>query len=525
MNRFLNRANRRLSLSSAAFLLSGSAFIGTLLGIVRTSMINTNFNGFSASAYFAAFKIPDLIFFTLATGALGVAFLPVLSDKLFNSSKKAAWELTASVLNMLALVTLVLSILTMIFAYPLLKYIVAPGFTPEQLELATAVMRIVAINPFLFSISTILASAQQTAGRFFFFAIAPIFYNATIIAGIILFGDSIGIVSAAVGVAVGACLQLIVISFGLIGMDFRYSFRINSKDKGFRQVMTALPPRSVDQGIDYINSIVETRFASGISRVAVANYENALQLHNAPIMLIGIAISTAAFPRFTERISQGRPDLFKKEFLQVLRAMIWIALPVVVVSFFGRSYFARLIFKRENLEIALIFGALAGAIFFRTLYTIISRYFYAQKDTRTPLYVSLVTIVLNIYLAYTLSRETAYGVVGLAIAQSIVAFVEVMILLIIMNIKDRKLFNTDFVIGVVRIFSVTGFSALAAFIMVNLFPLTPQEPGFMIFIKLSLIAGVTLLVHLTVSYAFQLKEAIPVVDKIKKFVLRPVKIQ
>ncbi len=326
MNRFLNRANRRLSLSSAAFLLAGSSFIGTVLGIVRTSMINTNFNGFSASAYFAAFKIPDLIFFTLATGALGVAFLPVLSDKLAQSGKKAAWELTASILNFLAIIMLVLSVLTMIFAEPLLKYIVAPGFPPEQLELSAAVMRIVAINPFLFSISTILTSAQQTAGRFFFFAIAPIFYNAAIIAGIVFFGDSVGIVSAAIGVAIGAVLQLIVVSFGMIGMNFRYSFRINSRDKGFRQVMKALPPRSIDQGIDYINSIVETRFASGISRAAVANYENALQLHNAPIMLIGIAISTAAFPRFTERISQGRPDLFKKEFLQVLRAMIWIAL-------------------------------------------------------------------------------------------------------------------------------------------------------------------------------------------------------
>ena len=525
MNRFISRANRRLSLSSAAFLLAATSFIGTLLGIVRTSMINSNFNGFSASAYFAAFKIPDLIFFTLATGALGVAFLPVLSDKLAHNGKKSAWELTASILNFLAIITLLISILTIIFAEPLLKYIVAPGFTPEQLQLSAAVMRIVAINPFLFSISTILASAQQTSGRFFFFAIAPIFYNASIILGIVLWGDSLDIVSAAIGVAIGAALQLIVVSFGMIGMNFRYSFRINARDKGFRQVMTALPPRSIDQGIDYINSIVETRFASGISRAAVANYENALQLHNAPIMLIGIAISTAAFPRFTERISQGRPDLFKKEFLQVLRAMIWIALPVVVVSYFARSYFARLIFKQENQEIALIFGALAFAIFFRTLYTIISRYFYAQKDTRTPLYVSLCTIALNIALAYQLSRDSAYGIIGLAIAQSIVAVVEVAILLLIMVLRDRKLFNPGFVRGVVRIFAVTGFSALAALIMVTIFPLSPTEPGFMIFIKLGLIALVTFSVHLGVSYIFSLEESEPVVNKLRKLVLRPLKIQ
>lgn len=524
MNRFLNRANRRINLSTAAFLLAGTSLIGTLLGIVRTSLINSNFNGFSVSAYFAAFKIPDLIFFTLATGALGVAFMPVLSDKLAKGSRRNAWELTSSVLNVLAIVTLIFSIVSIIFARPLLHYVVARGFPPDQLDLAVAVMRIVSINPFLFAISTMLASVQQTIGRFFFFAIAPLFYNTAIILGIVFFGHSLGVVSAAVGVAIGAVIQLIVISFGMIGVNFRYTLKIDRKDQGFRQVMTTLPARSIDQGIDYINSIVETNFASGISRIAVANYENALQLHNAPIMLIGIAISTAAFPRFNERISQGRPDLFKKEFLQVLRAMIWIALPVVVISYFARSYFARLIFKSENTEIALIFGALALAIFFRTMYTIISRFYYAQKDTKTPLFVSIFSIGLNVVLAYYLSRPGAYGVVGLAIAQSIVAIVEVVVLLSVMIIRDRKLFSARFLNGVFMILSATGFTVVATYLSVNILPLATTDRGVTILAKLSIIASAGLIMHLLVSYALRLEEAQPVIKKIRKFVLRPVKI-
>ncbi len=524
MNRFINRANRRISLSSAAFLLAGATFVGTLLGIIRTSLINSNFNGFSASAYFAAFKIPDFIFFTLATGALGVAFMPVLSDKLLKHGRPAAWDLTASVLNLLAIVTLVLSVISVIFARPLLEHIVAPGFTPEQLDLATAVMRIVSVNPFLFAISTILSTAQQSLGRFFFFAIAPLFYNSAIIAGIVFFGGELGIVSAAIGVAIGAMLQLVVISFGLIGTNFRYRFSINSKDTGFRQVVTALPARSLDQGIDYVNSIVETRFASGISRIAVANYENALQLHNAPIMLIGIAISTAAFPRFTERISQGRPDLFRKEFLMVLRTMVWIALPVVIVSYFAKDYFARLIFKSENLEIALIFGSLTVAIFFRTMYTIISRYYYAQKDARTPLFVSLFTIALNIVLAYNLSRPDKYGIIGLAIAQSIVAVVEVVILLLIMIIRDTKLFTPAFLGGIGQILSSSGFTVFTTYVAVNVLPLNSADRGITIFAKLSIIAAASMLTHLIASQVMKLEEARPVVDKIRRFILRPIKI-
>jgi putative peptidoglycan lipid II flippase len=524
MGKLFNRANGRLTLSSAAFLLAGSSLVGTLLGIARTSLINSNFSGFSASAYFAAFKIPDFIFFTLATGALGVAFMPVLADKLAKGGRKSAWELTSSILNLLAMVTLVFSIVSIIFARPLLQHIVAPGFTPEQLDLAVAVMRIVSINPFLFAISTVLTSAQQSIGRFFFFAIAPLFYNTMIILGIVFLGDSIGIISAAVGVAIGAMLQLIVVGFGMIGTNFRYRWGINYKDAGFKQVITTLPARSIDQGIDYINSIVETRFASGISRIAVANYENALQLHNAPIMLIGIAISTAAFPRFTQRISQGRPDLFRKEFLQVLRAMIWIALPVVIISYFAREYFARLIFKSENLEIALIFGSLAVGIFFRTMYTIISRYYYAQKDTKTPLVVSIFTIALNIFLAYRLSRPDAYGIIGLAIAQSIVAVFEVFELLIIMIIKDTKLFNMRFVSAVGQIFSASGFTVLISYLAVNVLPLSSGDRGITIFAKLSIIASASLLTHIIISSLLRLEEVAPVTQRIRKIILRPVKI-
>lgn len=525
MNRFLNRANKRLSISSAAFLLIAASGVGTVLGVVRTSLINANFNGFSASAYFAAFKIPDFIFFTLATGALGVAFMPVLSDKLAKGNRQQSWEFASSILNTIAIVTLFLSLISMIFARPLLHYVVARGFPPEQLDLAVSVMRIVSINPFLFAISTLLTSVQQTVGRFFFFAIAPIFYNVSIIVAIVLLNKELGIVAVGVGVVVGAVLQLVVAGAGMAGLRYRYSFRINTKDKDYRKVMSVLPARSIDQGVDYINSIFETSYASGISRVAVANYENALLMHNAPTMLIGTAISSAAFPRFTERISQGRPDLFRKEFLQVLRAMIWIALPIVIICYFEREYLARLISKRENNEIALIFGALTIAIFFRTIYTIISRFFYAQKDTLTPLIVSIITIVVNIFLAYELSRPNVFGIVGLAVAQSIVATFEVLVMLAIMIIKNKKLFNLEFVKSIIWIFSASGFTLLVTYFGVNVLPLNTADRGVAIFSKVVIVAMMAIVTHVLVSWAFRITEAQPVINTIKKYVLRPIKIQ
>jgi len=524
MNRILSRANKKISLGSAAMLLASASLLGTVLGILRTKLINANFINFESDAYFAAFKIPDFIFFTLASGALGVAFLPILSERL-TKNRQSAWDVASYILNALAIVGFFAAVLIMIFAEPLLRYIVAPGFTPEQLNLSVAIMRIVSVNIFLFSISTVLTTVQQATGRFFFFAVAPLFYNAAIIASIYVFGDKFGIVGLSLGVALGAILQLLVVALGMVGLNFRYRPHIDFKNKSFREVLRILPARSVDQGIDSINSIVETRFASHLPIGSVTNYENALVLYNAPVMLVGNAISTAAFPRLTLRLAQGRTDLFRKEFLRVLRTMIWIALPVVVVSFFARGYLSRIIFARSNRDIAMIFGFLCVALFFRIIYTIISRYFYAHKDTKTPLYVSLFVIFFNIILAFYLSKPTTYGIAGLAIAQSIVAATEVGILVAIMIKRDRGLFDKEFRKSLTRTFSVTGFSALAAYITVQFFPLSVYDQGLVLLFRLCLIAGVTFGVHLVVSYIFDLEEAKIVVERFKRVLFRPIKIQ
>ncbi|MCA9347605.1 virulence factor MviN [Candidatus Saccharibacteria bacterium] len=525
MAKFFGKSEKRLSIGSAAFLLSSFSLASILLGLLRTSLINSDFNSLSRSAYFAAFKIPDLIFFALSSGALTVAFMPVLKERLTKSGKAAAWRLTSSTLNTLALVSFMLSLVLLIFSPQIVGIY---HFEGAQRDLCASIMRIIAVNPFLFSISTVLTSTQQTVGRFFFFALAPLVYNASIILGIVLLKDNLDIIAPAVGVAIGAMLQLIVAALGMLGLNYKYTWGIDAKNSDYRSVMKALPARSIDQGIDYINSIFETRFASALERIgrigAVSNYENALLLHNAPISLIGIAISSAAFPRFTERIAQGRPDLFRKEFLQVIRAMLWISLPVVVVTFFCHAYLARIIAKTANAEIATLLQYLVVAILFRTLYAAVSRWFYAQKDTRTPLYVSLFSIGLNIFLAYNLSKPGAYGVVGLAMTQSIVAFLEVVVLLTIMSIRDHKLFERNFVGAVIKILSTAGITIIVASLMVAILPLDSNDRGLTLTAKLSIISGITILSHVLFSWVMRLDEVKPVVDKLKKLTLRPLKI-
>lgn len=520
----------RISISNVAALLIATSLIGQLLGFLRTKLVNTNFpitGPESTDAYFAAFNIPDFFFFTLAAGALGVAFMPVLSDRLYRGDRKGVWELSAYLMNFLAILMAIVGVIIFIFAEQLIKHFVAPGMKGEQLEVATTIMRFLAFNPLLFTLSGILTSVQQTMGRFFFFAIAPLFYNISIIASIYIFKDNIGIIGLGLGACIGAIAQLLVVMLGLWKLGFRWWPRINWNSADFRTILRNLPPRSLDQGMDQLGNIIETRIASGLGSGSITYFNNAFILSTAPILLVGTAISTAAFPRMNARLSQGRPDLFRKDFLMVLRAMIWISAPLVVVCYFCRGYLARLIYANGNNEIATIFGFLTVAIFFRIMYSIISRWFYAQKDTRTPLFVSLFIIALNIILAYRLAQPQphGYGVAGLALAQSIVAAIEVFILSAIMLFRDHKLFDATFWEGVWRIIAATGFSTVAGFIMISLYPLSLEDKGIVTLgSKLLLISGVVFTVHIAVSALFGLEEVKPVIRRLKKIVLSPVKV-
>ncbi len=529
MKRLFARANKRISLGGAAVLLIGVTMLGQLLGLLRTRLINANFDELGANGtdvYFVAFKIPDFFFYTIAAGALGVAFIPFLSSSLAKRDQKSAWELCNSLMNTMAILMLIVAAVIIIFAEPLLQYIVAPGRSPEQIRNAALIMRIIALNPLLFTLSGVITSVQQVYGRFFFFAVAPLLYNLCIIASIFIFDDSLGIVGLGIGALVGAILQLLVACMGMFGLGYRYRPQIVWKNKEFRGVTRTLPARSIDQGIDSINSIVETNFGSRLGDGKVSYFENAYTIHMAPILLVGTAIATAAFPRLTARLAAGRQDLFRRDFLKILRTMIWIIVPIAIIAYAGRGYLARMIFGKGAPAVSLILGYLVVAIVFRTIYTIISRWFYAQKDTKTPLFVSLFAISLNIMLAYYLSRDSHYGIAGLAMAQSIVAAVEVFILGAVMLYRDPKLFNLAFWGGILKIISVSGFSVVAAAFAVSALPLLATDRGFITLgTKLAVIAAVILSTHIGVSYLLGLEEVNPIFSKIRKLILKPVKIQ
>ena len=534
-------ANMRLSVKSAAIVLASSTLISALLGLFRDRLLNSYYLGTyptGIDAYTAAFTIPDFMFFILTSGALAVSFIPVFNQRLASGNKKSAWELSSSLINLLAILTLISSVLIMIFADPLIRYVVSPGLDESGMVLAINMTRVIAMNPFLFSIATVVTSIQQAVGRFVFYAFAPAIYNIGIIIGITwftgginLFGVQIfegGIMGVALGVILGAIMQLIVSLIGLFGLGMDYEFKIYWRNQGFRSILKLLPARSLDQGIDYINGIVNTNLSSRMGAGAVRSFNQASALHQMPVNLIGVAISTAFFPKLTEELGDGDTKEFNNTFRQALRTITWIALPVSVIAFFGRGYVTSFISNIGNNDsngtIASVLGTLCIAIFARSIFHIASRGFYAYQDTKTPFVVSIFAIGFTIALSvwfYLLG----WGVDGLGLAQSIGAILEIIILLYILQKRsDKELLNKSFWRAITRMLFATAVAGCVAFSMTKFIPLMATDTSLVITIpKFLVISSISALSYLIASYFLSLKEALPIFKYFKKILFRNVR--
>jgi len=534
----VTKVNQRLTVKLAASLLAGSMLLSSLLGFWRDRLLNAAYMpnkeaglaGYvvGLDAYTAAFMVPDFMFAILVSGALSVTFIPVFNERWTKGNKQSAWQISSSMINFMALTTLAASVLIIIFADPLMRYFIAPGMSESGHALAVSMMRVIAVNPFIFAIAAVIASIQQAVGRFTFYALAPMIYNIGIIIGTVWFTNGInifgwqifegGIMGVALGVVLGSVMQLIVSAVGLVGLGFDYEFKLHWRNRGFRKVLSLLPARSVDQGMDYAVSLVEVNLASRLGDGVIRAYQQALTLHMMPINLIGVAVSNAAFPQLTEHLGNNRQDLFQKDLRQLLRVIIWMAMPVSVITFFTRGYVVHFIRNTGDPMMAGILGCLVVAILFRTIYHMAARAFYAQQDTKTPLNISFAAIGLNVVLAIVLSMVLKMGAYGLAWAQSTVAVIEVVILFVVLEKRIPHLFDALFVVAILRMIMASTVAGIVCYLMLQVLPFRESDSSFFsAFPKFMIIAGVSFLAYGVMSRMLKLPEVEPIIKQVNKF--------
>lgn len=530
----ITAANMKLSIRTASLVLASSTLVSALLGIFRDRLLNSMYyDTYPAGldAYTTAFTVPDFLYFIITSGALSVTFIPILNERLVEKKHKEAWDYCSSLLNFLALLCFVASVLIMVFADPLVRYIVAPGLNESSMALAINMMRVIAINPFLFSISTVFNSMQQAVGRFVFCALSPALYNIGIIIGVLGFTNGInifgwqvfegGIMGVALGVVLGALLQLVVSVIGLVGLGFNYQFKVNWKNKGFRAALKLLPMRSMDQGIDYITGIFNNNLASRMGEQSIRAFQQASSLQGMPVNLIGVAISTAYFSQLSQDAARKDKEIFMRTFRKALRSIVWIAMPVAIFAFFERGYVVNFIKNGGDPKIASVLGSFVVAIFCSSCFHIASRGFYARQDTRTPFTISVITFIVQSAVMFGLFK-LGFGPEGLAYAVSFGTVFELSFLLIFQNrAMDHKLFTADFWSAILRIAISSAVGGVVCYVMTRLIPLRADNNSFFSsFPKFCIISAISGLAYLLMCVILRVEEVKPVFAYLKRVLFR-----
>jgi putative peptidoglycan lipid II flippase len=511
----IKRATGKQSVGGAAVIISAAYLISRLLGLFRDRLLVAHFGvGPQLDAYNAAFRLPDLLFTLLISGAFAVSFIPVLSEYVHNDDREMGWRVTSSLFNILMLGTALGAVILMILAGPLTT-IITPGFDAERHKLTVDLTRIMLVTPILFAISSVFGSIQQAFNRFLFFALAGIFYNFGIIVGVIWLAPGHGVYGVAWGVIAGVAIQAVVQGFGLYGLGYRYTPSINFKLKGVKQTLVLMLPRSLDAGIDQINYVVETIIGSTLAQGSITAFTLANNLKNVPLVLISSSISTAVFPRLAARAARGDRTELIDGYVTTARLILFLAIPSAVLSIIARGYIVRLLYGFGSQVTADTLGWFAGSIVFAGLFMLVSRVYFAMQDTRTPLYVSLASIPLNIALSFVFAHK--FGVAGLAMSASLVAFLETLALILILRRREGGFGELRLLKAIVPMLLAGGAMAGATYLAVlYLVPLYAADKGFSVLApKFGLLMLIGTTVYLGACHVLRLDEVSAMLGRLR----------
>lgn len=457
-------------ITAAALLLAGSSLISRFLGILRDRILAGQFGaGDSLDVYYAAFRVPDLIFNLLVLGALSAGFIPVFTSLIksplqkikdaFGGERRQAWELASNLLNILGATFLVLCGLGVIFA-PRIMRLITPGFDLEKTALAADLTRIMFLSPIFLGVSAIFGGVLQSFKRFFVYSLSPIFYNIGIIIGALYLTPLQGIRGLAWGVVLGALLHLLVQLPALLSLGFKYRPVFNFKDKNIRAIGAMMLPRTMSLAVTQINLLVTTGFASVLASGSLAVFNLANNLQSFAVGIFGVSFAIAAFPAMVQLAGQN--DKLAAGFSATARKILFFIIISTVLLITLRAQIIRVVLGsgqfgwQDTILTANALGIFAVSLFAQAVIPLQARVFYARRDSLTPFFIGIFTSALNVFLAWLLARP--FGVAGLAAAFSASSIVYFVLLWIFLRLTVGGLDEKSVFLSIAK-FCLAGLAA------------------------------------------------------------------
>jgi putative peptidoglycan lipid II flippase len=424
------------ALARAGIIVSGAFLVSRVLGYVRLVVIGNTFGATAdLDAFFAAFRIPDLIFQLVAAGALSSALVPIVSGLLTTGEPARAWRVVSTVINLMLIGLAVLAIGFFVLA-PVIVPVITPGFEGAQLETTIELTRIMLLSPILLALGAVATSVLNSGGRFAAAAVAPIVYNLAIIGAAVLLAPSLGVVGLALGVVAGSTGHLLVQVPPLARLGFRYTPRIDAGDPQARKALALMAPRAVGLGASQITFIVVTSLATTLQVGAVSDFNFAFALLQIPLGIIGVPLGIVLLPTLSRDAALGNEPSFAGLLTRALRLLIYVMVPIAILTAIVRTPVVEILFGSgkiapEDLElIAVTLTAFLVGLTAHALIAVLARAFYARQDTVTPVAAAVAAVAINCTLAVVLVGPL--GLPGIALAIAIAAWIEALALLAIL---------------------------------------------------------------------------------------------
>ncbi len=419
-------------LTMAAFIVGAASLASAVVGVLRDRVLASTFGaGHSLDVYYAAFRIPDLIYGLVIVGSLSAGFIPVFAEYLETRPAREAWRLAENVLSVVG-ATMAVCCVFLALAAPTIVPLTVPGFSPEQMELTIRLSRIMFLSPFFLGMSAVMGGILQATRRFIAFALAPVIYNLGIIFGALVLVPRFGMDGLAWGVVLGAMLHFSVQASVALRLGLRRIPPPSIKEEGVLRILKLMAPRTAGLAVSQLNLVILLMFASTLPAGSVAVFNLANNLQSFPVNIIGISFAVAAFPLLSQYASRKEADVFSKVLIGTVKRILFLILPATAMFFLLRAQAVRLVLGagefdwNDTIRTATVLGVFLTALVGQALVPLFARAFYAVQNTWTPLWIGLACEACNIIGAFLL--RTPYGISGLAMSFGVATYLNLILL-------------------------------------------------------------------------------------------------
>lgn len=449
------------SILSAALIITVANVASSLSGLIRERLLISTYFGSEASqkayeAFQLAFQVPDTLFQLIILGALSAAFIPIFT-KYKKKSEQEAFKVSSSVMNILLLIFLVISVVVFIFADPITAQRTGGEFTQRQIQIAANLTRLMLVAQFFFAVSNFMTGILQSYQRFIIPALSPIFYNLGILLGVFTLSSRFGIYAAGIGVIMGAFLHMIIQIPYVLRLGYRYKLVFNFTHHGVKELFNLIPLRVLTLGLSEVQNLALGFFATSIGNLSFVVIKLALRLVAIPIRLFGVPISQASLPFLSQESTDRQLEKFKSLVVQSINQIAFLAFPASVLLLILRLPIVRLVFGTHNFpwQKTLMTGRavaiIALSIGAQAMVQLLIRAFHALKDTLTPFFVIAGVVATYLGLCWWFVFQLDIGVLGLAWASAVVALIELVLFLGLLEHKVGGIFwDKEFILSQVK---------------------------------------------------------------------------